>query len=271
MRLNLILSTLCLCCVSILFTNCKKEETDEWKETSSLYFHPRVCSQVLLRSVAIDSLPYQRKALRIDSSVIDAQRLGLWMMTAADDILDFVREHKEASFLYYPTSYNAPLYSYKQYADGFPKIEKQLSNDYLNYLRSFDTPTRSQTRSGLAYLNLIPWEYRVTGVKDFNIVATTPLFGLPAGTSLNRHFSIFEFRPKQIISYRTNSLVWGYRSKNKVETIDQWLALKPMAPPAIVFRLKETPPEVPTRVQFVSILETTDGKVLRDTTEVNLK
>ena len=111
----------------------------------------------------------------------------------------------------------------------------------------------------------------MTGVKDFNIVATTPLFGQAAGTSLNHYFSIFEFHPKQIITHTTQSLVWGYRSQNKVETIAQWLALKPMAPPVIVFRFNAIPPEVPAHVKFVSILETTDGKVLRDTTEVEIR
>ena len=64
--------------------------------------------------------------------------------------------------------------------------------------------------------NLISWEYRVTGVKDFNIVATTPLFGQAAGTSLNRHFIISEFLPKQIISYRTQSLGMGLSLKEEM-------------------------------------------------------
>lgn len=147
------------------------------------------------------------------------------------------------------------------------KLERLLGDDYYRGV----VKTRSTNQEGLDWLFIKKWEYRVTGVKDFKIVATTPLFGQAAGTSLNTYFSIFEFHPKQIITHTTQSLVWGYRSQNKVETIAQWLALKPMAPPVIVFRFNATPPEVPAHVKFVSILETTDGNVLRDTTEVNIR
>ena len=152
-------------------------------------------------------------------------------------------------------------------APGNKKLERLLGDDYYRGV----VKTRSTNQKGLDWFFIKPWEYRVTGVKDFNIIATTPLFGQAAGTSLNHYFSIFEFHPKQIITHTTQSLVWGYRSQNKVETIAQWLALKPMAPPVIVFRFNAIPPEVPAHVKFVSILETTDGKVLRDTTEVEIR
>lgn len=131
--------------------------------------------------------------------------------------------------------------------------------------------SRGSRSSELDFVYVLQWEYRVTGVKDFRIEAMSPLFGQAAGTSLNRYFSILEFRPKQVINYRTRGLVWGYHSKNKLESIDKWLSLQPMAPPAIIFRLNETPQEVPERVKFITILETTEGNVLRDTTEVDIR
>lgn len=234
------------------------------EEDYTLVFYPRVCicitSQALSHQERKENWEYYSPKESYES-----QDLDLWVVTGSDSLIHIPQMYRKNSPAYYLDIMQLgdevfPL------AQNFPKIERQLENDY----RKKDSYA-TRGHDGAFYTNPLPWEYRVTGVKDFNIVATTPLFGQEAGTSLNRHFVIAEFLPKQIISYRTNSLVWGYRSKNKVETIDQWMALKPMAPPAIVFRLKETPPEVPTRVQFVSILETTDGKVLRDTTEVNLK
>ena len=131
--------------------------------------------------------------------------------------------------------------------------------------------SRGSRSSGLDFVYVLQWEYRVTGVKDFRIEAMSPLFGQAAGTSLNRYFSILELRQKQVINYRNRGLVWGYHSKNKLESIDKWLSLQPMAPPAIIFRLNETPQEVPARVKFITILETTEGNVLRDTTEVDIR
>ena len=119
--------------------------------------------------------------------------------------------------------------------------------------------------------NLKPWEYRVTGVKDFKIMALTPLFGLPAETSLNRFFTIHELAPKQIVSSQSKRLAWGYRSKDQVTSIDQWLAMRPTAQPVMMLRLNTVPQEVPVKTRFVTVLTTTEGKELRDTLQVLLK
>ena len=116
-----------------------------------------------------------------------------------------------------------------------------------------------------------PWPYRVTGVKDFRIVSLSPLFGQPAESSLNDYFIIDEFSPRQIISSRTKTLLWGYSDKRMVTNIGQWLSMEPMAPPVVMFRLKRRPEELPIKTKLVSILETTEGKVLRDTLEVELR
>ena len=47
--------------------------------------------------------------------------------------------------------------------------------------------------------------------------------------------------------------------------------MEPMAPPVVMFRLKRRPEELPIKTKLVSILETTEGKVLRDTLEVELR
>ena len=47
--------------------------------------------------------------------------------------------------------------------------------------------------------------------------------------------------------------------------------MEPMAPPTVIFRFKSRPEELPIKTKLVSILETTEGKVLRDTLEVELR
>ncbi len=257
---------LLLCTLSTLFS-CKGDLSDI-KEDYVLVFYPRHCECITTKILSHKERP-QNWYIYHPQQELQAQDADLWVVTGTDSL---------ARIPLIKMSYSPAYYLDIMQTDSYPlaernhKLEQQLDNDYRTR-SSYSTRSQQHTRASdmMVSTNLISWEYRVTGVKDFNIVATTPLFGQAAGTSLNRHFIISEFLPKQIISYRTQSLVWGYRSKKNVETIAKWLALQPMAPPAIVFRLNATPPEVPAHVKFVSILETTDGKVLRDTTEMYLR
>lgn len=264
MKSNLFL--LLLCTLSTLFS-CQND-TPDIKEDYVLVFYPRHCECITTKILSHKERP-QNWYIYHPQQELQAQDADLWVVTGTDSL---------ARIPSFKMSYSPAYYLDIMQTDSFPlaernhKLEQQLDYDYRTKT-SYSTRSQQHTRASdmMVSTNLISWEYRVTGVKDFNIVATTPLFGQAAGTSLNRHFIISDFLPKQIISYRTQSLVWGYRSKKNVETIAKWLALQPMAPPAIVFRLNATPPEVPAHVKFVSILETTDGKVLRDTTEMYLK
>lgn len=145
-------------------------------------------------------------------------------------------------------------------AESNPSLEAELNKDFSNQPRS--------THSGPAG-NVMPWPYRTTGVKNLSIVAMNTFLGKPAGTSLNEHFTIEQFEPKQIINFQTKHLIWGYKDKTKVSTIDQWLSLHPMAQPYMYFKLNGQPPEVPATVKFIVTLQTENDLVLRDTLAVN--
>ena len=264
MKTNLFL--LLLCTLSIFFS-CQND-TPDIKGNYFLVFYPRHCECITTKILSHKERPQNWYAYHPQQE-LQAQDADLWVVTGTDSLARipaFKMSYSPAYYLDIMQKASFPL------AERNRKLEQQLDYDYRTET-SYSTRSQQHTRASdmMVSTNLISWEYRVTGVKDFNIVATTPLFGQAAGTSLNPYFSIFEFHPKQIITHTTQSLVWGYRSQNKVETIAQWLALKPMAPPVIVFRFNAIPPEVPAHVKFVSILETTDGKVLRDTTEVEIR
>ena len=259
-----------LACVLGMSTSCKKEDHTMTESGLAFRFYPRQCSSIATfaaeNSQAHNYFEHPPKV----GYATKAQDFLLCLFTTNGPIKEIVAENPNLSLQSY-------FMMTQRNTSKFPtespnkKLELLLGDDYYRGEILEDKKTRGTHQNELDMVYFQHWEYRLTGVKDFNIVATTPLFGQAAGTSLNPYFSIFEFYPKQIITHTTQSLVWGYRSQNKVETIAQWLALKPMAPPVIVFRFNAIPPEVPAHVKFVSILETTDGKMLRDTTEVEIR
>lgn len=252
--------------ISCFFGACREKE-DIREGGISFYFYPTECQSIATGTCVLTGQSYYERAFpNVDSYGVKASELGLWMMTGEKNLSKLITKEPHRELSYLERRYQ-DIDIPREKAPKLYHLEEKLQDDYLKGLGN----SRDSRSSGLDFLYLLPWEYRVTGVKNFRIEAMSPLFGQAVGTSLNRYFSIFEFRPKQVISYRTKSLAWGYRSKNKIETIEKWISLQPMAPPAIVFRLNATPPEVPAHVKFVSILETTDGKVLRDTTEVNIR
>ena len=252
--------------VSCFFGACREKE-DIREGGISFYFHPRECQSITTGTCVLTGQRYYEwESPNVDSSGVEASNLGLWMMTGEKNLSKLITKEPHRELSYLERRYQDVAFLTSK-APRLHHLEEKLQDDYLKGWGN----SRGSRSSGLDFVYLLPWEYRVTGVKNFRIEAMSPLFGQAPGMSLNRYFSIFEFRPKQVISYRTRNLAWGYRSKNKLETIDKWLALQPMAPPAIIFRLNATPQEIPARVKFITVLETTEGNVLRDTTEVNIR
>ena len=257
-----------LCFTLITLTSCKQQDENIITDSlDDLAFFPRECKNIAVFPVQQNTEDRRDFYIPRDTPPTSAQDLLLYVHTTNGDIKAFLKKGQDNSTTWLTQkSYNL--------RDRFPlaqhnsRLEQNLTKDAKFRFQPY---TRSQTENGSYSALFNPWEYRVTGVKDFRIEAMSPLFGQAAGTSLNRYFSIFEFRPKQVISYSTRSLVWGYHSKNKLESIDKWLSLQPMAPPAIIFRLNTTPQEVPAHVKFITVLETTEGNVLRDTTEVYIR
>lgn len=252
--------------ISCFFGACREKE-DIREGGISFYFYPTECQSIATGTCVLTGQSYYERAFpNVDSYGVKASELGLWMMTGEKNLPKLIAKEPHRELSYLERRYQ-DIDIPREKAPKLYHLEEKLQDDYLKGLGN----SRNSRSSGLDFLYLLPWEYRVTGVKSFRIEAMSPLFGQAVGTSLNRYFSILEFRPKQVINYRTRGLVWGYHSKNKLESIDKWLSLQPMAPPAIIFRLNATPQEVPARVKFITVLETTEGNVLRDTTEVNIR
>lgn len=246
------------------------------RDEAHLLGYPRVCDQIVSRPMCSvvqthtfgENTSTSRHLYVVENEAVQAEDFVLWVMTGAPWIRERVKgiPSEEARDRWYETiGPNKP-----GLAPRNRELERQLAHDYNNRPEA----QKQVYRASGDYSSLAPptpWAYRVTGVKDFRIVSLSPLFGQPAESSLNDYFSIYEFSPRQIISSRTKTLLWGYSDKRMVTNIGQWLSMEPMAPPVVMFRLKRRPEELPIKTKLVSILETTEGKVLRDTLEVELR
>ena len=266
--------------LALLFTlgisACSKATVEEDEESfGGTHFHyfPRECTQILSLPMKTEqTVGYAGRANARDVVVgeegVEAKDFLYWLMTGAgdlDSLEQYYSQHRGRMYehLYHRAGFKAQL------AMGIRPLEKEMIRDYRIGIAGPDA--MKPAKPGVMDMNLMPWEYRVTGVKDFKIVALTPLFGLPVETSLNRFFTIHELAPKQIVSSQSKRLAWGYRSKDQVTSIDQWLAMRPTAQPVMMLRLNTMPQEVPVKTRFVAILTTEEGKEVRDTLQVLLK
>lgn len=266
--------------LALLFTlgvsACSKENVEEDEESfGGTHFHyfPRECTQILSLPMKTEqTVDYAGRVNKRDVVVgeegVEAKDFLYWLMTGAGDLDSlelYYSKHRGRLYehIYHQAGFKAQL------AMGIRPLEKEMIRDYRIGIAGPDAMKPSEP--GVMDMNLMPWEYRVTGVKDFKIVALTPLFGLPAETALNRFFTIHELEPKQIVSSQSKRLAWGYRSKDQVTSIDQWLAMRPTAQPVMMLRLNTVPQEVPVKTRFVAILTTEEGKEVRDTLQVLLK
>ena len=267
--LRLFAFALVLCAYS-----CKKETKPLVGGDDMGFIHyPRECTKmmslpmVMKREVSSTGRVTESEVI-VGEEGVEAKNFLYWLMTGADDLDSLEVRYPQHRGRAYERLYRAS--EFKQIAPGIRPLEAQLLNDYRKGLRTPEGRT-DRINAGLHHLFMKRWEYRVTGVKDFKIVALTPLFGLPAETSLNSFFSFYSLTPKQIISSQSKTLLWGYSDQEQVTSIGQWLSMHPMAQPVMMLRLNTMPQEVPVKTRFVTILTTTDGKELRDTLQVLLK
>ena len=267
--------------IIVVVQSCKSDDEPIIGGTA-LYFVPFECTQIQTLPLEYNEKTVMENGHEFIQKSLDPLRDGvarssdfvLWMMTGTESLKNYVSDitsSTNAGALISSGDDLAGYYSKYNEKDKAPSIlslERQLDYDFQNNYSNHYIPLRN---TGYSYMNLKYWTYRVTGVKDFRIEASSTLFGLPAGSPLNKYFKIFSFQPRQVISYRSQKLIFGYGDKEYLEDISKWLSLQPMAPPLVMFRFRKVPKEIPGDFEFITILETTDNKVLRDTIQVHIK
>ena len=198
-------------------------DTREIRETFSMHFQPRECSQIITLPLRYKEIPgtagnkhfVTKTTEMLEDGAVEADRFILWMMTGEDDLKELRAEYPNLKSKEYENVYETyhTMKERELKAPHMRPLEQQLEHDYRSYISSTRALSTSSDSKATAYPR--PWPYRVTGVKDFRIISLSPLFGKPAESSLNDYFTIDEFRPRQIISYRRKALLWGYSDKDK--------------------------------------------------------
>ncbi|WP_036789215.1 hypothetical protein [Porphyromonas canoris] len=260
--------------LTLIATSCFKEPTTA--PDVHLIFYPRECKHILA-----SSLQYKTEKIKgndtwtfidtIQDGQVEAKKFILSIMTGSDNLPllpEFIKMMKATS-LQYHEGYNlmlnnASVHFESDLASHIIPLERQLRDDYVN-----SSPRKRIDGRTLTTL-LEDWNYRVTGIKSLSIKAETTLFGQPSGTELKQYFYIDRLNPKQIVSYKSKSLLWGYSDEEKITNIDQWLSMGPMASPEMRLCLKSTPPEVPMDVTFIIEMETVEGRKMKATTQIRL-
>lgn len=127
---------------------------------------------------------------------------------------------------------------------------------------------RKRTRSSTAPMMYVKFiEYRKVELKSLKITSTSTLFKIAPENDLTDRFEIFGDDSNDFLFNHKKELL-GYLEKGM--GIDEYLALRPIVNPSLYIHLKDVPPEVPLKTDFIVEMELDGGKVLRDTTTVTL-
>jgi hypothetical protein len=250
----------CGCLVFLL--SCK----DRYDDTEGYFldFRPRKCSFLCITPGQTLNILYEGITFTdykdLDKNyIVKNYNLFIAIQTSNQDI----REGRDYIHVYFVGNLDNVNYS-----ESIPTLEHQIEQDYKQ--RNSSQKTKGQLNNDL-YENLIPMEYRITGIRNLQISATVPLFGKTAGESLNDFFDIIRYDPQIIASSQTHNLLMGFSTPadELPRSIDEWLSLQPLAQTNMYFQ-PNTPLGIalPADVRLAIEMETEEGLVLRDTTAV---
>jgi hypothetical protein len=258
---------LLLIIAAALLSSCKKDPS-VIKEGYFIVFYPREISSVYIIPGIQQFVDYQGitliNHLDFEGNVISQDNVFFSIQTSNHDIrLEF--SQLDSTHIYSPYS-PMPIHYFSSSDFSFldtpnTYIEQQIKSDY-------DKDVRARSKGG-DYNVMIRMEYRTTEIKGLTIsTLNTPLFGKPAGASLNDFFTIAYYEPPVIVSAPTDRLVYGYSSKEYPASIDEWLNVSPLGQPNMYLVPNKKMEGLPLDVQFVVQMETADGLVMADTTRV---
>jgi|GEM_PF-2055382 len=251
----------------VVLMSCK--DTNKVNEGYSLYFMPRKVEYVFITIGKKREYYYQgikmADYLRLEEDSIAENLFFVSILTSNYDIR---MVYAEANPDYDPKVL-IPIHDTFDWEytcdDPIPSVEQQITLDYEKYVRNGSL----RSNNSKDYHTLVDIHYCTTEIKSLNISAlNAPLFGKPAGESLNDFFTIRTFSPPVIVSAPTERLVYGYSSRNYPTSIDEWLSLSPFGQSVMWLEPNRKMEGLPLQVQFVVQMETADGLLLSDTTRV---
>jgi len=254
----------------VSLSSCKNEYNNH--EGYTLQFMPRKVQNVFITTGIKRIYDWQGiKMADYRTMEEDSVHEDLFFISILTSNYDMRIPYAEANPDYDPKYFVLPVYHPFDWEysldDPIPSVEQQIALDYAKDDQKGSL--RSSNPKGYDNESLIPIHYRVTQIKSLNISAlNTPLFGRPAGESLNDYFTIRTFDPRIIISAPTERLVYSYSSKEYPASIDEWLSLSPFGQAVMWLEINKKIESLPLNVQWVVQMETADGLVLSDTTRM---
>ena len=264
----------------MLVNGCTKSEPGDGGNFH-LVFRPRLCEDIqiipgkFVKSTTEHGVFYNPVTLGYES--VDASKYLITIFTGNLSLMSRFKKFYDSSGYYSLADRGLmlpkmALEENTELAEGNANIETQLDADYRAYSKNVDKglilPYANSFSSTTPRTTLKPWQYRLTGISDFKITSNSTLYGLPIGSDLSDYFSIYNFTPRQIVSYTNDQLVWGYNDTKKIESISRWLSLKPYAPPKMSLKMISVPADLPDEIDFTITITTTDGKIIKETTHV---
>ena len=248
-----IIFSLILTFILAIASSCNK---DSPSSNYTFSFYPRVCestyAQLNYRSIRTthnDRIIYEYGIMGTDESTISIENFSLCILTHKYN-LDSLWNGSTSHYIKALEDTNEPDYA----------LEEQIKTNYIQ-----------AGRKKIVALVDYPmvFEYRLTGVKDFNIKAIdAQLFDEIVGNSLNKYLKIERYHPDFIASSINRNLLYGFADTDKPESIEEWLSLHPLANESMYFAFNMESNKLPLSTRFVVEMETEDGVLLSDTTNM---
>jgi hypothetical protein len=239
---------LLFCLFIVLLTSCGEEDTVNHNIVS---FKPRKCNYVWAETKYLFPTEYDGITYYTISDIELSNTDSIAVLDASTLLIKLSTGNQYHLF-------NNVLDSSDTY------IEKQLLQSYRA-----DETQNGYKGSGES-TSLFALEYRTTGVRALSVSCLNQkLWGIEPGEELGQHFTIWQYDPTQIVTSGTKKLLFGFtdNAKSFPKTIEEWIALSPMAQPCMYLLLDSVPAEAPCPVQFVLTLSTNEGTILKDTTD----
>ncbi len=166
------------------------------------------------------------------------------------------------------TSYTIEMAKKEEYGEYSSIFLSEPDNTMEEAMEIEMNNPRKRTRSSTAPMMFVKYiEYRKIELRSLKITSTSTLFGIAPESDLTDRFEIFGDESNDFLFNFKKELL-GYLEKGM--TIDEYLALRPIVNPKLYIHLKDVPPEVPVKTDFIVEMELDGGKTLRDTTTVTL-
>jgi hypothetical protein len=236
--------------IIIVFGSCNWDGNSDSYIKHSFIFYPRKCNVVFAENFSywLSEEGTQYEWYEYENLESNAVKANEYLMRIITSNLD--------------TVFSSGIYYYLEDSlidEHDTEIEKVIADNFDQVF---------QQSSGEWTLPPVKMDYRLDEVKDLSITSVVPLFNKPANSVLNQHFEITSFSPDFIVS-SSKQLRMGFNEQllNRIN-LAEYLSYQPLAAPCMYLVLKSVPPEVPVETRFIIEIETNDGKIISDTTEV---